>query len=137
MKISIDNHSYYNFKEIRGYINFMHHPSELLKNTLEDFFSVEVNYNFSPLLDNDLLALIQNNPKRNVYVDNNNQVSLLITVNPISDAHYLFVIQLKNFHWVHSWRFFHLSTQSYHSRSSAICKIKDLLIHRRHRNLSV
>lgn len=95
MKISIDNHSYYNFKEIRGYINFMHHPSELLKNTLEDFFSVEVNYNFSPLLDNDLLALIQNNPKRNVYVDNNNQVSLLITVNPISDAHYLFVIQLK------------------------------------------
>ena len=61
----------------------MHHPSELLKNTLEDFFSVEVNYNFSPLLDNDLLALIQNNPKRNVYVDNNNQVSLLITVNPI------------------------------------------------------
>ena len=95
MKISIDNHSNYNFKEIRGYINFMHHPSELLKNTLEDFFSVEVNYNFSPLLDNDLLALIQNNPKRNVYVDNNNQVSLLITVNPISDAHYLFVIQLK------------------------------------------
>lgn len=51
MKISIDNHSYYNFKEIRGYINFMHHPSELLKNTLEDFFSVEVNYNFSPLLE--------------------------------------------------------------------------------------
>ena len=34
MKISIDNHSYYNFKEIRGYINFMHHPSELLKNTV-------------------------------------------------------------------------------------------------------
>ncbi len=31
MKISIDNHSYYNFKEIRGYINFMHHPSGIIE----------------------------------------------------------------------------------------------------------
>lgn len=95
MKITIESHSYYNFKDIKGFVNFMRLPSELLKTTLEDFFSVEVSYNFAPLLEKNILALIQSNPKRNVYVDSNNQITLLITVTPTSEEHYLFVIQLK------------------------------------------
>lgn len=95
MNLTIENHRYYNFKEVRGFDIFLRHPSDLLKNTLEDFFSVEVVYDFAPLLNKKLLALIQNNPKRNVYVDSNSQVTLLITVTPIPNEHYLFVVLLK------------------------------------------
>ena len=95
MNLTIENHRYYNFKEVRGFDIFLRHPSDLLKNTLEDFFSVEVVYDFAPLLNKKLLALIQNNPKRNVYVDSNSQVTLLITVTPIPNEHYLFIVLLK------------------------------------------
>ena len=51
MNLTIENHRYYNFKEVRGFDIFLRHPSDLLKNTLEDFFSVEVVYDFAPLLN--------------------------------------------------------------------------------------
>ena len=53
MNLTIENHRYYNFKEVRGFDIFLRHPSDLLKNTLEDFFSVEVVYDFAPLLNKD------------------------------------------------------------------------------------
>lgn len=84
-----------NFQKIKGFLNFVQGAPTLLSSTLTDFFSAEVKIYYRPIesLQQDFNLDIEANPKRNVYILDDNKV-LLVSRATIEDDIYLLAVLL-------------------------------------------